>query len=133
MERQQQINIAAKDCATTPKGNRIIMGFSRRGKEFGFREGAKWADEHPNWISTKEQPCPHDHQILLLADNGLITTGHWDESTGRWRSSTDLLPPTQSIRADILYWMELPKKPEGIPKFNPKDYDEEGKQIHRTD
>lgn len=97
-----------------------------------FRLGAKWADEHPNWISTKDQPCPKDRQILVLADNGLITTGHWDAERERWCASTDLLPPTQSIRADILYWKELPKKPEGIPEFNPKDYDEEGKQIHRT-
>jgi hypothetical protein len=34
----------------------------------GFIEGAKWADEHPNWISLKDMKPPLMERVFLYAE-----------------------------------------------------------------
>ena len=72
----------------------------------GFEEGARWADEHPHWISVEELP-KIGKDVLVLREDGEMQVAHqYNESIARWWS-VDGFP----LKNNITHWMPLPQPP----------------------
>ena len=82
-----------------------------------FEAGAKWADEHPRWISVKDELpkliankllFDYSDDVLVYLKDGSITVGRWerDNSTGEQYWLLD-------IDKDVIvtHWMPLPQEP----------------------
>jgi hypothetical protein len=77
MTRQEEIEkIAGAFAIDEVKDTCTCNPASKRGLLYvGFVDGARWADEHPNWISVKDELPPkeseyEDNSIVVLATDG---------------------------------------------------------------
>jgi hypothetical protein len=75
-----------------------------------FEKGVKWAEEHPHWISVKDEKPPYNERVLLYGKDCTYATigelcneyGHdkyYDDEGSPWRYE------------NITHWMPLPKAP----------------------
>jgi hypothetical protein len=72
----------------------------------GFIEGAKWADAHPHWISTKER-LPEDRVEVLVydEDDGILIASHYKDY---WEGADEYANYNK-----VTHWMPLPELPKG--------------------
>lgn len=79
-----------------------------------FRLGAKWADEHPHWISVEDELPPYGEMVLLYCDS-------WDIphvcERGKDRDY-DVYYNDEGCMLECRpsYWMPLPSVPKGGEK-----------------
>ena len=101
MKRQEQLNEAW--CKYMGKCSTEIM----QALAFALR----WCDQHPNWISVKDELPPKENPPLTLSVNVLATNGnfihkdYYDHSIKLWVRAVDW-----SIE-NITHWMPLPELP----------------------
>jgi hypothetical protein len=99
MTRQEEIEkIAGAFAIDEVKDTCTCNPASKRGLLYvGFVDGARWADEHPNWISVEDE-LPEENKwvltfngtsinLLMLAGNG----GWYDHSVAKHRNVTHLM------------------------------------------
>jgi hypothetical protein len=72
----------------------------------GFIAGAKWADEHPNWISVEEELPTPSTKVLVYQGLEEAVPGYFShDGTFKDRDGYKL--------ADVTHWMPLPNVPKG--------------------
>lgn len=72
-----------------------------------FINGAEWADQHPHWISVKEELPKIGKDVLVLREDGEMQVAHqYNEAIARWWS-VDGFP----LKNNVTHWMPLPKMP----------------------
>lgn len=106
MTREEQIEIITQNniddissiCSPTDE---YIKGYTH-----GFKEGAEWADNHPNWHDVDEELPPIDTAItykfskkVLVSDGEHIHVSRYNYNTGEWFV----------IDITVTYWMYLPE------------------------
>ena len=71
-----------------------------------FIEGAKWADEHPHWISVEEKRPPCKEDVLLWSSG-------FDVALKGFRNDEDLyyVYDDDTYWHNITHWMALPQLP----------------------
>ena len=70
--------------------------------DMGFKEGAKWADQHPHWISVEDEEPPKGQWIITYEPTSPIVVG------------TDIILPDETAdEHHITHWMPLPEAPKG--------------------
>jgi hypothetical protein len=113
MKRDEMIWDAAVDAAIndTAKGrNRdgymlTALADHELGFEDGFKEGANWADQHPHWISVKDELPKEPVDVLVYdEDDGILVSRYMKDY---WSCADDYLSCDC-----ITHWMPLPKIPE---------------------
>lgn len=73
----------------------------------GFMDGAMWADQHPHWLSVKDELPKIGKDVLVLREDGEMQVAHqYNEEIARWWS-VDGFP----LRNNITHWMPLPAPP----------------------
>jgi hypothetical protein len=78
----------------------------KRAYQYGFRDGARWADEHPHWISVEER-LPNPGAIVLMSQ-GL------DEAVYGYFSLDHTFRNRKGyMLANVTHWMPLPSIPKG--------------------
>lgn len=75
-----------------------------------FINGAKWADQHPNWISVKDELPKHDTDesglvsfpmVLVRLYDGYRDTSYYDDIGEEWGD----------YDGEVEYWMPMPPAP----------------------
>jgi hypothetical protein len=97
MTREQEIEKAALD--TT---------YWYKEPKDAFREGARWADEHPHWHPISQEP-EKDGVYLVLTVGKFIGMALFRNG---WYKSKELKVLPNCIGTDIAYWIELPNIPQ---------------------
>ena len=75
---------------------------------YGFIDGAKWADQHPQWIPVEERKPPiayHDdlsENYLVVDSDGELLIAYYDAKNELW-FSVDSNPKIY----DVTHWMEI--------------------------
>ena len=72
-------------------------------QEHTFMRGAKWADEHPHWISVEDE-MPRDGQHTATINKAGFQAVRYYKG-GKWFSSYG------NEYGDITHWMPLPQPP----------------------
>ena len=98
-----------------------IVAFETASKEYpisefeGFIRGAKWADEHPNWISVEDElpTIPENYicvEVLFRTKDSANHLGKYFGDDDKWISYEDYTYKTE----DISHWMLIlpPRKEE---------------------
>jgi hypothetical protein len=94
MTRAGEIKAAAKEETDTPY------------EEFFFRLGARWADEHPHWISVKDVNIkPTQGKYYLIVDSIGLVDYALASNCGWYRGG--------HLIGGVSHWMPLPKSPKG--------------------
>lgn len=77
----------------------------------GFRDGAKWADSHPHWISVEDE-LPKDRMSILFTDGGYVYSGRYYcgryyGDKGDWVDYCEV----STLIEDVTHWMPLTVPP----------------------
>lgn len=95
---QNNINDISSICGPTDE---YIKGYTH-----GLKEGAKWADEHPNWISVEDE-LPKDmlQSLCLVVTKGVVAVGFYYNDYKQWFATgyCNLKP------IEVTHWMPFPK------------------------
>ena len=114
MTREEQIYKKAEgDCIamleSIERGDIIKGSICPQSYRAGFMDGAKWADQHPNWIPVQEELPPENgktqQSISVWATNGLMS-GEF-----RYNFDTKMWTDMWGDPFDITHWMLLPQLP----------------------
>ena len=109
MNREEQIAYAAKDYCkrNRPSLDSKVLPYI----EFGFNQGAIWADKHQRWISVNEKLPAEDEYVLVCFEEYYISiarllTGaagekYWNMDSCGWR-----------FLDHAIYWMPIPEVPQ---------------------
>ena len=80
-----------------------------QGKADGYNEGldagARWADEHPRWISVEDELPEACVAVLTTTQNGTQRVGCYED--GWWLANS----PDLVRMGSITHWMPLPQPP----------------------
>lgn len=103
MTRKEQI-----DTAASRRANQFTHPVEWNEAYCKFREGAEWADSHPNWHKADEELPPIDTAIaykfskkVLVSDGTYIHASRYNYNTGEWFV----------IDITVTHWMYLPNLP----------------------
>lgn len=103
MTREEQI-----DTAASRRANQYFHPVEWNEAYCKFREGAKWADSHPDWHKASEELPPRDSECankfskkVLVSDGERITISRYDYEMDGWIV----------IDMEVTHWMYLPEPP----------------------
>lgn len=83
-----------------------------KGYTHGFKEGAEWADKHPNWHKVDEELPPPmenlpEYSISVIATDGvLLCRGFYNYAIEEWSIDGDI------DSDEVTHWMYLPDLPQ---------------------
>lgn len=122
MIRQRKIENAANDLCS-----RMEDQGQKTAAMYGFIQGAKFADEHPNWIHVSDN-LPEDGQVVLVT----TPRGNVRMYVYEGGKFIDFI----KAESEVSYWMPMPKpagghvgtKPSKVSDCDndPRGYDKEG-------
>ena len=73
---------------------------------YGFIDGAKWADKHPQWIPVEEELPKASGDYIICEKRGFVREAHYFELDDLWMlHGGALVSPT--------HWMPMPMPPQG--------------------
>lgn len=79
---------------------------------YNFERGAKWADEHPNWIDAKKQyPKLGEDVIVLQSSLHKMTVAHTFKARNTETDEIEVLWSESLMPSLVDYWMPQPKYP----------------------
>jgi hypothetical protein len=105
MTREEEIKDVATDFGYMAAGGSPL----RPAYCTGFCDGAKWADEHPNWISVEDKLPPYDEMVLLYCDSWDIP--HVCERVEECGGDVYYNDEGRMLEDKPSYWMPRPKLP----------------------
>lgn len=85
-----------------------------KGYTHGFKEGAEWADNHPNWHKVDEELPPPISDVspfsndVIVTDGVLICNGYYNYTSKSWSAFGDI------DSDEVTHWMYLPDFPQKI-------------------
>ena len=82
--------------------------------DMGFKEGAQWADQHPHWISVKDELPEACVTVLTTTQHGTQSVGCYED--GWWLANS----PNLVRMGSITHWMPLPAPPEHFADVSKK-------------
>lgn len=122
MTREEQIYKKAEgDCIamleSIERGDIIKGSICPQSYRAGFMDGAKWADQYPQWISVEDElpTIPENYiciEVLFRTKYGANNLGKYFGD--KWISYEDYTYKTE----DISYWMLLPEPPKKMSNIN---------------
>lgn len=122
---QNNINDISSICSPTDE---YIKGYTH-----GFKEGAKWADEHPNWISV-ENELPVSgfknsafSKDVLIEIYGNIYVGYYVIHKKEWVLYN---PDADYDSSMITHWMPFPKFIKNEDSYEENNYIVSGHYKH---
>lgn len=112
MTREEQIfDIASQYAINETDGQNNGKAASKRGLMLcAFRDGAQWADQHPQWISVEERLPKHNVEenglisypcVLVCLYDGCRAESYYDDIRGEWGD----------YDGEVEYWMPMPEAP----------------------
>lgn len=82
-----------------------------KGYTHGFKEGAEWADSHPNWHKVDDDLPPQISAVqpfsdsVIVTDEVLLCRGYYDYFYKSWEIEGDI------DSDEVTHWMYLPDLP----------------------
>lgn len=95
----------------------VVKDFNSR-LEKAFLAGAEWANENPQWVSTKDRLPEEEKEFFLVVENELVAdedkcqsvytpVGYFDKTRKRFYG-TNISPDLGDI---VTHWLPFPKGP----------------------
>jgi hypothetical protein len=82
---------------------------------YNFQLGANWADEHPNWISIKDEKPMLEEDVLVLqvwkSGYTKMAVTHLFEARNVETGEIEILWTDSLCDSRVTHWMPLPKLP----------------------
>ena len=101
-EREQQIKEAARQ-----RADQYVHLSKWSDTYYGFIDGAKWADSHPQWIPVEEElPPKFGRYMFLLASGDMVYEVYY---------------PDLKLVENVTHWMPMPVPPQRKEAKNEQD------------
>jgi hypothetical protein len=100
MTREKEIKRRLFEISTSNFNNSVVDSSAYFA---GYIDGARWADEHPHWISVEDE-MPKNKELVFITDGEYTDTGFYEYTFDEWQ-------PCEKWLGDITHWMPLPQAP----------------------